>query len=35
VISLADAVKFVVDADAAIRKKTGNADIEATSLTPI
>jgi hypothetical protein len=35
VTSLADAAKFVVDADAAVKKKTGRADIEATSLTPI
>jgi predicted PurR-regulated permease PerM len=35
VTSLADAVKFVVDPDDVTKKKTGSADIEATSLTPI
>jgi len=34
VTSLADAVDFVVDGDAAMKKKTGSADIEAASLTP-
>ena len=34
VTSLADAVNFVVDGDAAMKKKTGSADIEAASLTP-
>lgn len=34
VTSLADAVNFVVDGDAAMKKKTGGADIEAASLTP-
>ncbi len=35
VTSLADAVKFVVDPDDVTKKKTGSADVEATSLTPI
>ena len=35
VTSLADAVKFVVDADAAVRKKTGSTAIETSSLTPL
>ena len=35
VTSLADAVKFVVEGDAAMKKKTGSEDIETSSLTPI